>query len=80
MKHIQPFVLFESRDDLLPSGLTQSQEEFLNKYTRGRWSVNPSTGLVDVQGRFLGYNEDLESLQGISFGHGVGVSIVTTTN
>ena len=50
-------------------GLTQSQEEFLKRHTRGTWSVNPSTGLVDVQGRFLGYNEGLESLSGISFGH-----------
>ena len=69
MKHIQPFVLFESRDALLPSGLTKKQEGFLNIYVGGTWSVNPSTGLVDIQGNFNCNIQSLNSLSGISFGH-----------
>ena len=71
MKHIIPFVLFESKDVRLPSGLTKKQEKFLNKYTTGTWSVNPTTGLVDVQGHFnCSYvRVKLESFPGISFGH-----------
>ena len=69
MKHIQPFVLFEAKAVRLPSGLTQSQENFLNQCTRGTWSVNPTTGLVDVFGEFYCFGRGLKSLRGISFGH-----------
>jgi hypothetical protein len=73
MKHLQSFSLFEARAPRLPSGLTSvltsKQESFLNRYTRGTWSVNPTTGLVDVQGDFNCYGKKLKSLQGISFGH-----------
>jgi hypothetical protein len=66
MKHLIPFRIYESQK---ASGLTRSQEEFLNKYTEETWSVNPSTGLVDVQGDFFCYDRGLKSLSGISFGH-----------
>jgi hypothetical protein len=69
MKRILPFVLFESKDVRLPSGLTKRQEKFLNLRTRGTWSVNPTTGLVDVQGDFDCSAKRLESFPGISFGH-----------
>ena len=69
MKHIQPFVLFEAKAVRLPSGLTQSQENFLNRHTRGTWSVNPTTGLVDVFGEFYCFGQGLKSLRKISFGH-----------
>jgi hypothetical protein len=69
MKHLQSFSLFEARASRLPSGLTSKQESFLNQYTQGTWSVNPTTGLVDVQGRFDCSGKRLKSLQGISFGH-----------
>jgi hypothetical protein len=69
MKHLQSFSLFEARASRLPSGLTPDQESFLNQYTQGTWSVNPTTGLVDVQGDFNRYGLGLKSLQGISFGH-----------
>jgi hypothetical protein len=77
MKHLQSFSLFESRSP----DLTPDQESFLNQYTkgtwsvnptiytRGTWSVNPTTGLVDVQGRFDCSEKRLKSLLGISFGH-----------
>jgi hypothetical protein len=69
VKHLRSFSLFEARASRLPSGLTPDQESFLNLYTQGTWSVNPTTGLVDVQGNFNFYRKRLKSLQGISFGH-----------
>jgi hypothetical protein len=65
MKYLQTFSLFESRT---PATLTAGQEAFLNQYTKGTWSVNPATGLVDVQGTFLCFRQDLKSLAGIQFG------------
>ena len=65
MKYLQSFSLFESRTS---NTLTAEQEEFLNQYTKGTWSVNPSTGLVDVQGSFDCSNRGLKSLSGIRFG------------
>ena len=44
----------------------------MNNYTKGTWSINPTTGLVDVQGNFDCSYRGLKSLQGISFGHGSG--------
>ena len=66
MKHLLPFRIYESQET---SGLTKEQVEFLNKYTEGTWSVNPTTGLVDVQGDFNCSSERLKSLLDISFGH-----------
>ena len=50
------------------SGLTQEQEEFLNKYTEGSWKYNTATGLVDVVGDFDCERKKLQSLAGIKFG------------
>ena len=65
MKYLQSFSVFESRTS---NTLTAEQEEFLNQYTKGTWSVNPATGLVDVQGSFDCSNRGLKSLGGIRFG------------
>jgi hypothetical protein len=65
MKYLQTFSLFESRT---PGTLTPEQEAFLNLYTKGTWSVNSSTGLVDVQGLFHCSGHGLKSLGGIRFG------------
>jgi hypothetical protein len=65
MKYLQSFSLFESRT---PVTLTAEQEAFLDRYTRGTWSVNPATGLVDVQGTFDCSSQGLKSLYGIKFG------------
>jgi hypothetical protein len=65
MKYLQTFSLFESRT---PGTLTKRQETFLNRYTKGTWSVNPATGLVDVQGSFVCSGRGLKSLAGIRFG------------
>jgi len=40
----------------------------LNACTRGTWSVNPETGLVDVRGNFDCQTRRLKTLLGISFG------------
>ena len=64
MRHIKTFSLFESVQIL-----TQEQKNFLDKYTKGgSWSLNPSTGLVDVDGDFDCSREGLNDLLGIRFG------------
>ena len=64
MKHLVDFRVFESAG----SGLTPEQEKFLNKYTKGRWSYDPATGLVDVVGDFDCRSERLKTLSGVKFG------------
>jgi hypothetical protein len=64
MRHIKTFSLFESVQILTPE-----QKNFLDKYTKGgSWSLNPSTGLVDLQGNFDCAREGLNDLLGIRFG------------
>jgi len=65
MKYLQTFSVFESQTS---GTLTPEQEAFLNQYTTGTWSVNPATGLVDVQGSFDCSKWRLKSLYGIRFG------------
>ena len=62
MRYLRDYRLFESSD-----GLTDEQRKFLDKNTRGIWSVN-NEGLVDVEGSFLCYNQGLEDFSGIRFG------------
>jgi hypothetical protein len=62
MRYLRDYKLFERR-----GGLTDEQRKFLDKYTRGRWSVN-SEGLVDVQGSFGCRSQGLEDFLGIRFG------------
>ena len=47
MKHLQTYRLFESTQVL-----TKEQKEFLDQNTRGSWSLNPTSGDVDVDGNF----------------------------
>jgi hypothetical protein len=67
MKHIKTFSLFESAQEL-----TLWQKDFLDRYTKGSWSFNPSDGTVDVQGDFdiswraLGFKN--KNLKGVKFG------------
>jgi len=72
MKHLVSFRIYESKT---PSVLTKKQEDFLNDYTQGTWSVNPTTGLVDIQGSFSmsgGKNNKFKSFLGIKFGNVIG--------
>ena len=64
MKHLVDFRVFESAG----TGLTQKQEEFLNKYTKGSWTYNSSTGLVDVVGSFDCRYQGLRDFKGVRFG------------
>jgi hypothetical protein len=63
MRHLQTYRLFESAQSL-----TQDQKDFLTRHTRGTWSLNPSTGLVDVEGNFDCSGRNLENFKGIQFG------------
>ena len=63
MRHLKKFSLFESTQNLTPE-----QVEFLNKCTKGTWSINPSTGLVDVEGDFDCSLEELKNFKGVKFG------------
>jgi len=62
-RRILSFALFEAK-----TGLTKDQEEFLNKHTKGTWTLNPVTGLVDVEGDFDCSEQNLEDFQGVKFG------------
>ena len=63
MRHLQTYRIFEATQTL-----TDEQKEFLNGHTIGTWSLNPSTGKVDIDGDFKCYSEYLEDFKGISFG------------
>jgi hypothetical protein len=63
MKYLKTYRLFESK-----AGLTKEQEAFLNRYTKGTWSYNPATGLVDVEGDFKCYIKHLMDFKGVRFG------------
>jgi len=66
MEHILSFRVYESKTT---SGLTKKQEDFLNRYTEGTWIVNPTTGLVDIQGIFDFVNRGAKSFFGVKFGN-----------
>ena len=63
MRYLKTYRMFESAG----AGLTKEQEEFLNKWTKGRWTYNEATGLVDVKGDFDCQIKKLKSLAGIKF-------------
>jgi len=68
MKHLRGFnELFESVQEL-----TQEQKDWLDKCARGAWSLNPKTGLVDVNGEFYCSNEGLTDFKGVGFGEVTG--------
>jgi hypothetical protein len=48
--------------------LTKRQINYLNKFTEGTWSLNPETGLVDVDGYFDCSDQKLEDFKGVRFG------------
>jgi hypothetical protein len=48
--------------------LTQEQKDWLVENTKGIWKVNPSTGLVDINGGFACSNLGLSNLKGVRFG------------
>jgi hypothetical protein len=48
--------------------LNKEQIEFLNRCTLGKWTLNEKTGLVDIEGRFYCYDENLTDFKGVKFG------------
>ncbi len=65
MKHLKTYRIFESQGR---KELTEEQKDFLTKNTLGTWSLNPTTGLVDVKGDFHCSGEELEDFKGVKFG------------
>ena len=64
MKNLKRYSqLFENTQEL-----TQEQKDWLDKCTKGTWSVNPRTGLVDVDGDFHCSDMGLNDLKGVRFG------------
>jgi len=64
MRHVKRYQeLFESQTELTPE-----QIEWLDKCTRGSWTLNPQTGLVDVDGDFNCESQNLTDFKGVRFG------------
>lgn len=63
MRHLQTYRIFESI-----RSLSGKQRNFLDKYTKGTWTLNPTTGEVDVDGDFDCSVSRLQSFNGIKFG------------
>jgi hypothetical protein len=64
MKHLKRYrEIFESEHTL-----TREQIEWLDKCTDGTWSLNPETGLVDVDGDFNCSEQKLKNFKGVRFG------------
>jgi hypothetical protein len=62
MKHVKLFEAFSTQS------LTEDQIEWLDRCTTGKWSLNHTTGLIDV-GSFNCYQQDLTDFKGVAFGH-----------
>jgi hypothetical protein len=63
MRHLQTYRLFESI-----RSLSGKQMKFLDEYTKGVWTFNPTTGEVDIDGDFDCSVSRLQSFGGIKFG------------
>jgi hypothetical protein len=63
VRYIRNYKLFENS-----SSLTTDQIDFLKRNTGGPWSVNPQTGLIDVENSFNCDNQDLDNFLGLKFG------------
>jgi hypothetical protein len=64
MRHVKGYKeLFENQTEL-----SQEQIEWLDECTRGKWTLNPQTGLVDVDGGFYCSDQHLTDFKGVIFG------------
>jgi len=64
MRHVKRYKeLFEAQNEL-----SQEQTEWLDKCTIGKWTLNPQTGLVDVNGGFYCHYQGLTDFKGVRFG------------
>ena len=64
MKHIKLFEAFSTS-----TSLTEDQIKWLDRCAKGRWKMNPSTGLIDVDGGFYCPGQGLTDFKGVAFGH-----------
>ena len=65
MKYVKQYSVFEAS----AKTLTEDQIDWLNECPAGRWHLNPSTGLVDVDGDFDCRGQGLEDFEGVRFDH-----------
>ena len=64
MRHLKRYTqLFESVQEL-----SQEQRDWLDKCSKGKWRLNPKTGLVDVSGNFFCEEQKLKDFKGVRFG------------
>jgi hypothetical protein len=63
MQHVKLFEDFSSQETL-----TEDQRSWLDKCATRGWKLNPSTGLVDVDGGFDCNRENLTDFKGVRFG------------
>ena len=74
MKNLKTYRMFESAMEL-----TQEQVQWLDNCTKGTWTLNPQTGLVDVKGKFNCHEQGLTDFKGVKFGE-VGSSFYCSSN
>jgi len=64
MRHVKLFEDFSTS-----TSLTEDQIKWLDRCAKGTWKLNPLTGLIDVDGNFNCYQQDLTDFKGVAFGH-----------
>jgi len=64
MKHVKLYEAFSTS-----TFLTEDQIKWLDRCAKGRWKMNPSTGLIDVDGGFYCPEQGLTDFKGVAFGH-----------
>ncbi len=69
MRHVKRYQeLFESQTELTPEQIEWLNECTSKSWTRGGWTLNPQTGLVDVGGSFDCCTQGLSDFKGVRFG------------
>jgi len=64
MRHVKLFEDFSTS-----TSLAEEQIEWLNSCTEGSWKLNHTTGLLDVNGGFYCYRQNLTDFKGVRFGY-----------
>jgi hypothetical protein len=64
MKHVKLYEAFSTS-----TSLTEEQIGWLDRCTAGSWNLNPSTGLIDVDGDFSCVQQDLTDFKGVRFSY-----------
>lgn len=63
MKYIRSYKLFENDFEI-----EQEKSDFLNRYAKGKWEVDPSTGLININGGLDCQHKNIKNFKGIRFG------------